>query len=143
MKKVVFFAVLVLVVFSSKSCSSGSGSEIFVNRIVFMVDGIVKDFRGVMIQQAGSNALHVRAQIGSEVIEAIEFEVQKNVTGTSAVSNMIFTQNNVEFYAFSGVQVTVTRNDEERKIEGNFSGNFRTLSGTNKFISNGTFSFQY
>lgn len=143
MRKVLAFAVLMIVTLTSTSCSTGSGEEIFVNRIVFSVDGIVKDFRGVQVQQAASNNLYVRAQVGSEVIEAIEFEVQKNVTGTSAVTNMIFTQNNVEFYALTGTQVTVTRNDEDRKIEGNFSGNFRTLSGTSKFISNGKFFFQY
>lgn len=145
MKRVLFFATVALVFFTSNGCSSGSGEEIIVNQIVFFVDGFKKDLRSVTIDQTDPSVLKVRGYIGSEVIEAFEFDVTRNATGTSAINNMVFTQNNTQFYAFQGGGVfkNVTRNDSERVVKGEFGGSFRTLSGTSKIITDGRFSFRY
>lgn len=143
MKKAIVFAVLSIVFFVSNGCSTGSGEEIIVNRITFFVDGLKKDLLYVTVDQSGSDVLFIRGQIGSDVIEAFEFEVTRNLTGTAAINSMVFTQNNVQFYGMQGVYKNVTTNGEERVIRGSFSGSFRTLSGNSKIITDGTFTVRY
>jgi hypothetical protein len=145
MKKIVVFAVLLIVTFSFNGCSSGGDEGQIINRITLVVDGITKRFTYVTIDQGDADFILIRGQIGNEVIETIELEIARNVTGTSAVNSMIFTQNNIEYYAFegSGVYSNVTENGAERKLRGNFSGLFKTLSGGSKLISDGSFKVNY
>jgi len=145
MKKILLFTVLSLVLFVSNGCSSGGEDNRTIQRITMVVDGLTKIFYNVTVNQSDPEFLIVRGQLGSEVIEAIDLEIRKNTTGVSAITSMIFTQNNIEYYAFagSGVSSNVTSNGSDRVIKGNFQGNFRTLSGASKFISNGSFTINY
>ncbi|MDI1255150.1 MAG: hypothetical protein PSV16_03535 [Flavobacterium sp.] len=145
MKKIILFATLSLVAFTSNGCS-GSGDEATnVNRITFVVDGLTKVINYVSINASDPSLVSIYGQVGGSTIETIRIDVYKNATGTGAISEIVFTQDNVEYYSSIGnnISLNVTENGADHKIKGTFQGNFKTLSNSGKVIDNGSFKVSY
>jgi len=145
MKKIFVFATLIVLSFCSSGCT-GSGAELnTINRVDFEVDGLRKDFRNIIVDASSPDMLIVRADMGGSLIETIELQILKNVTGSAAIPTIIFIQNDVIYYGINGsqMQATVTENGAERKIKGTFAGFFRSISNSTVALNNGSFVIEY
>jgi len=146
MKKIILFTVLSLVAFTSNGCSGSGDEATTISRITLEVDGLTKVFNYITVDSSNPDLIIVHGQIGGSLIEVIEIDIYKGATGTDAISNIIFTQNDVTYYSNIGnsVGTNVQTNDSvERKLKGSFYGNFKTLSNTGKIIDNGSFTVSY
>ncbi|MGK4567594.1 hypothetical protein [Flavobacterium sp. 3HN19-14] len=144
MKKILLFAALALVAFGSTNCS-GDLENTNVNRITFVVDGFTKIINYVTITSTDPSVVSIYGQVNGSTVETIRINVYKEATGTGAIQEIVFTQDNVEYYSSIGnnVSTNVTANGADHKIKGTFQGNFKSLSNSGKVIDNGSFKITY
>ena len=141
MKKILMFLVLA----AALSCSSDNENTYTVNKISFYVNGLTKVFTNVTVESNSPDMLVIYGQMGGSQIETLEIDIYKSTTGTSAVSAMTFTQNDVVYYGNSGtgLHTNVQENGLGRKVKGTFSGIFKTFSNNSIVLENGAFSISY